>query len=48
VEIFTDGCSLSEIIWAMAILVEDAIAGTMILGTYTPNIRAVFQVLPNF
>ena len=43
-----NGCSLGEIIWAMAILVEDTIVGTMILGANTPDIRAVFQVLPNF
>ena len=37
---------LAEIVTMMAILVVDAIAGSVILGADTPNLYTCFQILP--
>ena len=41
-----DGCALEEIIGVMAILIEDAVAGAVILGAYAPDIGIWLQVFP--
>ena len=38
---------LGEVVAFMAVLVEDAVAGAVILGADAPDFCARFQVLPN-
>ena len=46
--ILSDGGALGEIVTAMAVLVEDAITGAMILGADTPYFCTRFEVMPYF
>ena len=46
--ILSDGGALREIVAAMAVLVEDTIAGAMILGADTPYFCTCFEVMPYF
>ena len=39
--------SLGEIVITMAILIEDAIAGAVVLRSDTPDLCTLFEVLPD-